>query len=56
MDGLFGKVMELLLVLMVKDTDLSGIDSGPKSLTAVGNTLFFEGYDSTNGWTLCKRD
>ena len=55
MDMLFGKVMELLLVL-VKDTDTLGTSYGSESLTAVGNTLFFEGYDSTNGWTLWKSD
>ena len=29
---------------------------GPDELTAVGNTLFFEGYDTRNGWALWKSD
>ena len=38
-----------LVTAMVKDID------SPSGLTAVGNTLFFEGYD-INGYTLWKSD
>ena len=38
---------------MVKDTDISG-SVGPQDLIAVGNTLFFEGYDQINGYSLWK--
>ena len=39
---------------MVKDTDTLGTSYGPESLTAVGNTLFFSGYDQVNGYSLWK--
>ena len=55
MEGLFGKVMELPHV-MVKDTYPSYLYNGPSDLTAVGNNLFFRGYDSTNGPALWKSD
>ena len=41
---------------MVKDLDISSIYNGPYDLTAVGNDLFFRGYDGTNGWALWKSD
>ena len=41
---------------MVKDPDTSYNAYGPESLTAVGNTLFFTGYDTINGWALWKSD
>ena len=52
MDGLFGKAMELLQVIIVKDTDVSDLSNGPDYLTAVGNTLFFTSYDQVNGYSL----
>ena len=55
MDGHFGKVMGVPPV-MVKDFDTSSTSNGPNELTAVGNTLFFEGYDPTNEWALWKSD
>ena len=42
--------------VMVKDLDTSSMVHGPESLTAVGNELFFRGYDFRNGWALWKSD
>gem|GEM_PF-308120 len=45
--------------VMVKDTytgSSTAFGFGPNSLTAVGNTLFFRGYDSTNAYALWKSD
>ena len=46
---------------MVKDTytgpsSTSSSSYGPAHLTAVGNTLYFSGHDSTNGRSLWKSD
>ena len=58
MEMLFGKVMELLQqVLFGKRYSIhQAIVTIPESLTALENTLFFTGYDSTNGWALWKSD
>ena len=47
MDGLFGKVVWLLIHQAL---------SALTYLTANGNTLFFRGYDTTNGLALWKSD
>ena len=41
---------------MVKDFNAGSTSYAPNGLTAVGNTLFFSGYDATNGRALWKSD
>ena len=41
---------------MVKDINIGSTDSGPYYLTVIGNTLYFQAYDGTNGSELWKSD
>ena len=56
MDGLFGKDDGTTSgTVIVKDTfNASSTSYAPSELTAVGNTLFFSGYEQTNGISLEK--